>query len=156
MTIDIAKNEFVESIPSWMGYNLSKLVNLNLHSIYFHGYILKELCLLTSLQILDLSNNKRFGSIPKCVYNFSSMNQATYHNSKYPFLLYQQSLGYNSIPFESELLVIKGKVLEYSTTLQMVRIINFSKNNLSIEIPREVTSLTGLQSLNLSFNILTR
>ncbi|KAK7839731.1 hypothetical protein CFP56_017559 [Quercus suber] len=29
-------------------------------------------------------------------------------------------LGYNSIPFESELLVIKGKVLEYFTTLQMV------------------------------------
>ena len=38
----------------------------------------------------------------------------------------------------------------------MVKFIDFSKNNLSREIPREVTSLTGLQSLNLSFNILTR
>ena len=66
----------------------------------------------------------------------------------------QQSLGYNSIPFESELLVFKGKVLEYSTTLQTIKIIDFSKNNLFGEILREVTSLTGLQSLNLSFNIL--
>ncbi|KAM4092031.1 hypothetical protein ACB094_06G005700 [Castanea mollissima] len=156
VTTDIAKNEFVGSIPSWMGYNLSKLAILNLHSNNFHGYIPKELCFLTSLQIFDLSNNKPFGSIPKCVYNFSSMTQATYHNSNHPFLLFQQSLGYNSIPFESELLVIKGKVLEYSTTLQMVKIIDFSKNYLSVEIPREVTSLTGLQSLNLSFNFLTR
>ena len=37
----------------------------------------------------------------------------------------------------------------------MVKIIDFSKNNLFGEVPREVTSLTGLQSLNLSFNILT-
>ncbi|KAL4618786.1 hypothetical protein ACB092_06G035000 [Castanea dentata] len=117
VTFDIAKIKFVGSIPSWMGYTLSKLVILNLHSNNFHGYIPKEL-------------------IPKCVHNFSSMTQATYHNSKYPFLLYQQSLGYNSIPFESELLMNKGKVLEYSTTLQMVKIIDFSKNNLSGEIPR--------------------
>ena len=59
-----------------------------------------------------------------------------------------------SVPFESELLVIKGKVREYSTTLQLVNIIDLSKNNSSGQIPQEVTSLQGLQSLNLSFNSL--
>ncbi len=44
--------------------------------------------------------------------------------------------------------------MEYSTILQLVIIIDFSKNNLSGEIPKEVTSLQGLQSLNLSFNSL--
>ena len=59
------------------------------------------------------------------------------------------------MPFESQLVVIKGKDLEYSTTLQLVKIIHISNNNLSGEIPTELTHLQGLQSLNLSFNILT-
>ena len=60
------------------------------------------------------------------------------------------------MPFEGHLVVIKGKDLEYSTTLQLVKIIDLSNNNLSREIPEEVMHLKGLQSLNLSFNILTR
>ena len=60
----------------------------------------------------------------------------------------------DSVDFERALLVIKGKVLEYSTILQLVKSIDLSKNNLSGKIPKEVTSLQGLQSLNLSFNIL--
>jgi hypothetical protein len=46
-----------------------------------------------------------------------------------------------SLPLESTLLVIKGKVHEYSTILQLVQSIDFSKNSLLGEIPEEVTSL---------------
>ena len=94
VTVDIAKNDFVGSIPSWIGYRLSSLVILNLRLNNFQGYIPKELCSLTLLQILDLSHNKQFGSIPRCVHNFSAM--ATSTNSNYPFYLYQTSTGYNS------------------------------------------------------------
>ncbi|KAM4092248.1 hypothetical protein ACB094_06G024300 [Castanea mollissima] len=153
VTIDVAKNDFVGSIPSWIGHRLSSLVILNLHSNNFHDYIPEELCSLTSLQILDLSRNKLFGSIPKCVHNFSAM--ATSNSSDYPFQLYNDGTGYNSQPLESQSVVIKGKDLEYSTTLQLVKIIDLSNNNLSGVIPEEVTHLKGLQSLNLSFNILT-
>ncbi|KAK7816655.1 protein suppressor of npr1-1 constitutive 4 [Quercus suber] len=73
VTIDIAKNDFVGSIPSWIGHRLSSLVILNLRSINFQGYIPEELYSLTSLQILDLSHNKLFGSMPRCVHNFSAM-----------------------------------------------------------------------------------
>ncbi|KAL4618396.1 hypothetical protein ACB092_06G006800 [Castanea dentata] len=153
-TIDIGKNEFDGSIPKWIGHRLSSLKILSLHSNNFYGQIPDELCALTSLQILDLSHNKLFGSIPKCVNNFSTM--ARNHNSNYPifFPVSQIEVSYYR-PFESELLVIKGKSLEYSTTLQLVNIIDLSNNNLSGEIPKEVASLQGLQSLNLSFNILT-
>ena len=58
------------------------------------------------------------------------------------------------MPFETQLVLIKGKDLEYSTTLQLVKILDLSNKNLSSEIPAEVTCLKGLQSLNLSFNIL--
>ncbi|KAM3704339.1 hypothetical protein ACJW31_04G168900 [Castanea mollissima] len=151
-TIDVAKNDFVGSIPSWIGHRLSSLVILNLHSNNFHGYIPEELCSLTSLQILDLSHNKLFGSIPKCVHNFSAM--ATSSSSDFPFSSFRRA-EYFSKPIESQLVTIKGKELEYSTTLPLVKIIDLSNNNLSGEIPEEVTHLKGLQSLNLSFNILT-
>ncbi|KAL4634623.1 hypothetical protein ACB092_04G213300 [Castanea dentata] len=144
VTIDVAKNDFVGSIPSWIGHRLSSLVILHLHSNNFHGYIPEELCSLTSLQILDFSHNKLFGSIPKCVHNFSAM--AISNSPDYPFRSFQ---------IESQLVAIKGKDLEYSTTLQLVKIIDLSNNNLSGEIPKEVMHLKGLQSLDLSFNILT-
>ncbi|KAM3752154.1 hypothetical protein ACB098_04G167200 [Castanea mollissima] len=150
VTIDVAKNDFVGSIPSWIGHRLSSLVILDLHSNNFHGYIPEELCSLTSLQILDLSHNNLFGSIPKCVHNFSAM--ATSNSSDYPFVSFQRSTEYSSEPIESQLVAIKGKYLEYSTTLQLVKIIDLSNNNLSGEIPEEVMHLKGLQSLDLSFN----
>ncbi|XP_075671181.1 receptor-like protein EIX2 [Castanea sativa] len=147
-TIYVGKNEFDGSIPKWIGHRLSSLKILSLHSNNFYGQIPDELCALSSLQILDLSHNKLSGSIPKCVNNFITM--AKNNNSNFEALF----LRGNSY-FESEVLVIKGNSLEYSTTLGLVNIIDLSNNNLSGEIPKEVASLQGLQSLNLSFNILT-
>ncbi|XP_030936130.1 receptor-like protein EIX2 [Quercus lobata] len=153
VTIDVAENEFVGSIPSWIGHRFSSLMILNLRSNNFHGHIPKELCALTSLQILDLSHNKLSGGIPRCVKNFSAM--ATKNNSNLDMSFNHSNDYYDeTFPLESELLVIKGKTLEYSTILHIVKCIDFSKNSLSGEIPKEMTSLQGLQSLNLSYNLL--
>ena len=154
MIIDIGENEFVGSIPSWIGHRRSSLMILSLRSNNFHGHIPKELCALTSLQILDLSHNKLFGSIPRCVENFNAM--ATNKNSNDAIYSYSFSLSLDEFgQFESALLVIKGKVYEYGTILHQVKSIDLSKNNFSREIPKELTSLQGLQLLNLSFNIFT-
>ncbi|XP_075641352.1 receptor-like protein EIX1 [Castanea sativa] len=151
--IDVAENRFAGNIPSWIGHRCTSLMILSLRSNYFHGHIPKELCTLTSLQILDLSHNKLFGSIPRCVKIFSAM--ATNNISNDHLNSYNQSYYFGgALPLESALLVIKGNILEYSTILQLVKSIDFSKNNLSGEIPKEVTSLQGLQSLNLSYNFL--
>lgn len=59
-------------------------------------------------------------------------------------------------PFtESASIVTKGVELEYSTTLSLVTNIDLSMNNLSGEIPKELTSLVDLRSLNLSGNHFT-
>ncbi|XP_065635183.1 receptor-like protein EIX2 isoform X1 [Quercus suber] len=151
--IDVVENRFAGNIPSWIGHRCTSLMILSLRSNYFHGHIPKELCALTSLQILDLSHNKLYGSIPRCVKNFSAM--ATNNISNHHLNSYNDSYYYGeTLPLESALLVIKGNILEYSTILQLVKSIDFSKNNLSGEIPKEVTSLQGLQSLNLSYNFL--
>ncbi|XP_050252037.1 receptor-like protein EIX2 isoform X1 [Quercus robur] len=151
--IDVAENRFAGNIPSWIGHRCTSLMVLSLRSNYFHGHIPKELCALTSLQILDLSHNKLFGSIPKCVKNFRAM--ATNNISNEHLNSYRASTRYGeTLPLESALLVIKGSIREYNTILQLVKSIDFSKNNLSGEIPKEVTSLQELQSLNLSCNLL--
>ena len=140
ITIDVAENRFVGNIPSWIGHRCTSLMFLNLRSNYFHGHIPKELCALASLQILDLSHNKLSGSIPRCVKNFSAM--ATNNISNDHLNSYGSSNPHGeSFPLESALLVIKGKFLEYSTILQLVKSIDFSKNSLSGEIPEEVTNL---------------
>ncbi|KAF3959709.1 hypothetical protein CMV_015506 [Castanea mollissima] len=150
--IDVAKNRFAGNIPSWIGHRCTSLVILSLRSNYFHGHIPKELCALTSLQILDLSHNNLSGSIPRRVKIFRAM--ATNNISK-DLNTYRYISGYGQyFSLESALLVIKGSIREYSTILQLVKSIDFSKNNLSGEIPKEVTSLQGLQSLNLSYNFL--
>ncbi|XP_030936668.1 receptor-like protein EIX2 [Quercus lobata] len=151
--IDVAENEFVGSIPSWIGHRFSSLMSLNLHSNNFHGHIPKELCALTSLQILDLSHNKLSRGIPGCVKKFSAMATKNGSNPDMSFNPPNNFFG-ETLPLESELLVIKGKAREYSTILHLVKCIDFSNNNLSGEIPKEVTSLQGLQSLNLSYNLL--
>ncbi|KAL4618796.1 hypothetical protein ACB092_06G036000 [Castanea dentata] len=150
-TIDIGKNEFVGSIPLWIGHRLSSLMILNLRFNNFQGQIPKELCALTSLQILDLSHNKLFGRIPKCVNNFSTM--ARNNNSNSPLLLLGWSIGSSFIPFESELLLIKGKALEYSTTFRLVNIIDLSNNNL--RIPENIGDMRSLESIDLSVNQLS-
>ena len=82
---------------------------------------------------------------------------ATENNSNHDMTFNRSTIFYGEyISLEIELLVIKGKVSEYSTILQLVKSMNLSKNNLLGEIPKEVISLQGLQSLNLSYNLLSR
>ena len=109
-----------------------------------------ETTMCSSLQILDLSHNKLFGSIPGCVNNLTAMTSTSNNILQDLFVV-----DGDSMDFERALLVIKGQVLEYTTNLGLLRTIDLSKNNLSREIPKEVTNLQGLQSLNLSLNNLT-
>ena len=44
LTIDIGENEFVGSIPKWIGHRLSSLMILSLHSNNFYGQISDEIC----------------------------------------------------------------------------------------------------------------
>ena len=80
---------------------------------------------------------------------------ATKNNSNHQMNFNLSTYFYGeAVPLESALLVIKGKVREYSTIPQLVKSIDFSMNSISGEIPKEATSLQGLQSLNLSYNLL--
>ncbi|KAL7253656.1 hypothetical protein ACSBR1_008073 [Camellia fascicularis] len=149
--VDLSGNEFIGSIPTWMGNSFSKLVVLNLRSNKFQGGIPYELCRLSSLQILDLAHNNLSTVVPKCFNNFTAM--AEKQNSSNLFSYY--ALSPTSKAQENAFLVTKGREVEYSTTLKFVTSIDLSENNLSGEIPKELTGLVGLHSLNLSGNHFT-
>ncbi|KAK2639699.1 hypothetical protein Ddye_027494 [Dipteronia dyeriana] len=124
---------------------------LKLRSNNFHGLLPMELCRLSLLQIVDLAYNNLFGNIPSCINNFSSMVTVDYLESSNIRYVAGDSIYFG----ERALLVRKGIEYQYSTILNLVRLIDLSKNNFSGEIPREVTSLAALQSLNLSHNSFT-
>ncbi|KAK8498377.1 hypothetical protein V6N11_069873 [Hibiscus sabdariffa] len=146
--LDIGENQFTGNIPKWIGKSLPNLVILSLRSNSFNGHIPDELCELSSLQILDLGVNNLSGEIPKCFKNLSAM--ATKPNGTDDVIDYFVEGEF----IRNELLVMKGRVREYSTILSLVTTMDLSSNNLIGNIPKEVTSLESLQSLNLSGNSL--
>ncbi|KAL7183599.1 hypothetical protein ACSBR2_025901 [Camellia fascicularis] len=149
ITIDLGWNQFVGRIPIWLGRSLSKLLILGLRSNNFYGKIPSELCYLTSLQILDLANNSFSGSIPHCFKNFTALTVKQNSSVRISYSIY------SGVFFENAFVMTKGQEFQYNTILTLVTSMDLSDNNMSGEIPEELTSLLGLRSLNLSGNHLT-
>ncbi|KAH9651444.1 hypothetical protein KPL70_026741 [Citrus sinensis] len=158
LTLDVGENEFVENIPTWIGERFSRMVVLILRSNKFHSLLPKGLCDLAFLQIVDLADNNLSGEVPRCIHNLRAMVTLNSHAGKaiqYQFLLYASRAPSTAMLLEDALVVMKGRAAEYKCILNLVRIIDFSKNNFSGKIPLEVTNLKALQSFNLSNNFFT-
>ncbi|KAF3433214.1 hypothetical protein FNV43_RR24316 [Rhamnella rubrinervis] len=151
LSVDLSGNEFEGNIPPWIGSSFSCLMALSLRSNNFEGHIPFEICSLTNVQILDLARNSLSGKIPRCFHNLSAM--ITFHYSTVPFQLYYSDGEVELI--ENAIVVTKGKEVEYSKVLNLVMAMDLSDNNLSGEIPMELTGLVNLQTLNVSNNLLT-
>ncbi|KAJ9190555.1 hypothetical protein P3X46_001742 [Hevea brasiliensis] len=155
--LDLGENGLSGNIPTWLGISfpgeeISSMDILNLRGNKFHGHIPKELCRMTSLQILDLANNNFSGTIPSCISNFSAMVEKNYGTMEgNVFYVYGPSLQSS----QSSSVMMKGKMIEYSTILGFLRSMDLSNNKLSGDIPEEITGLEALQSLNLSHNLLS-
>lgn len=139
--LDLSDNRLSGSIPAWIG-NITSLLILHLRSNFFSSKIPTQLCHLLNLHVLDLADNNLSGRIPQCLGNLSGMI------SHVPSELVHQYQGRVTI-------VAKGRELEYSSTLSLVKIIDLSANNLTGKVPEEITSLLRLGTLNLSMNHLT-
>ncbi|KAK4487132.1 hypothetical protein RD792_006447 [Penstemon davidsonii] len=147
LKIDISNNKLVGCIPSLMGISLSKLKILIMRSNKLSGEIPNGICQLSFLQILDLSDNIFSGKIHRCINNFTAMATKTG--------VFDYSFRYRANFIESASVATKGIELHYDTILYLVTNIDLSRNNLSGEIPKQITSLAELRSLNLSQNHFT-
>nr|GLL43382.1 probable LRR receptor-like serine/threonine-protein kinase At4g36180 [Ipomoea trifida] len=73
LKVDLGENGFTGKITRWLGTSLSYLTILRLRSNKFNGELSPEFCHLTSLRILDISNNNLTGVIPTCLKNLTAM-----------------------------------------------------------------------------------
>ncbi|CAA0813217.1 receptor like protein 33 [Striga hermonthica] len=162
--MDVARNNLDGSMGTWIWTSLSGLKYLILRSNNFDGELNPSICQLTSLQILDLSNNRFSGVMPSCVDSFTAMTttrslpEGKFDYGAPGYSFYYGETGYSLHPrafIESASINIKGNELHYDTILPLVTGIDLSENNFSGEIPREITSLVELKSLNLSGNNFT-
>ncbi|KAG6490427.1 hypothetical protein ZIOFF_051723 [Zingiber officinale] len=143
--LDLGENKFSGEIPMWIAQSLASLKILRLHSNLLHGTIPTAIASIKSLQLLDLSSNRLHGNIPSSLGNLSAMavifsSDSLYHDSHYD---------------ETLIITAKGSSYEYTDELRLVRSMDLSNNNLSGEIPNELTDLLGLHFLNLSMNHFT-
>ncbi|XP_062102298.1 receptor-like protein EIX2 [Humulus lupulus] len=160
--LDVGENNLEGTIPMWIGETLTGLVILHLKSNHFHGTIPLSLCHLQQIRILDISRNNIYGAIPSCINNFTSMVEIIKEDDFFekhvqidiPWHSDSSSSYVTSYDMKA-LVTWKGKEYEYQEILGLLRVIDFSSNRLTGEIPRELTNLLGLVQLNLFWNNLS-
>ncbi|GMN53651.1 hypothetical protein TIFTF001_022779 [Ficus carica] len=146
-TLDLGNNRLTGRLPRWIGESFENLRALILRSNAFCGELPSVLSNLSSLQVLDLAENQFNDSIPASFGNFEAMTRVQLKNK---YLLYGM---YRNVYYKENLVVnMKGQTLTYTRTLSLVISLDLSCNNLSGDIPEEITKLLGLVALNLSRN----
>ncbi|KAM7486974.1 hypothetical protein LguiA_002983 [Lonicera macranthoides] len=154
--VDTSENKLSGKLLAWIGTDLTGLSFLSFRKNEFYGSIPPSMCLLNNTRVLDLSQNKISGIIPQCFDKLYSLIQTESSRKtmdlKIPIM---SRKGYYEMYMLSALVQWKGKLLEYRSTLGLLKCINLSSNKLVGQIPQELASLAGLCSLNLSRNNLT-
>ncbi|KAJ9555858.1 hypothetical protein OSB04_010472 [Centaurea solstitialis] len=150
--LNLGANKFSGNVPIWIGENFIWLYGLILRSNNFIGPIPLQLCHLTNLQILDLSTNNLNGTIPKCVNYFSVMVDGRLLGQGSH--LYGNNTNFTSTYVDNAMIEWQGNEREFTNTLGLLLNIDLSSNNLTGQIPNELTDLHGLVALNLSKNTL--
>ncbi|KAM4073039.1 hypothetical protein ACB094_11G186500 [Castanea mollissima] len=150
-TLHLDNNQFSGTLPTWIG-NMTSLVDIVMAKNHFEGHIPIELCKLVYLEILDISDNNLFGSVPSC-FNSSSI---------YFFQLNKNCLSGpipSSFQNNSNLLALNlrdnyltGNIPNWIGSLSSLRILLLKANHLGGLIPIQVCLLQNLNILDLSHN----
>ncbi|XP_031260166.1 receptor-like protein EIX1 [Pistacia vera] len=152
LVLDLGENQLVGNLSTWIGKSFSNMIILNLRSNKFRGLLPIELCHLVFLQVLDFAYNNLSGTIPSCISNISALLRINFSGIRNR-IIYSDVTPTQFV--EDTSVVVKGIMLQYHTTLNLVRLVDLSHNSFSGEIPVEVTNLGALQTFNLSHNSYT-
>uniref|UniRef100_A0A7N0TQ94 Uncharacterized protein n=1 Tax=Kalanchoe fedtschenkoi TaxID=63787 RepID=A0A7N0TQ94_KALFE len=144
-SIDLGENNFSGNIPKWRGDGVEEI---RLHGNSFKGNLPTELCSLPNLHVLDMARNKLSGQIPPC---FGKMTGFSRPAELSPWNIYTILEAIISYHIEMEL-CWKGSDLIFDANLPLLNFIDLSGNELSGQIPKQITNLSYLNCLNLSGN----
>ncbi|KAM3327885.1 receptor-like protein 15 [Capsicum galapagoense] len=173
--LDLRYNNFSGSIPKWLG-SLG-ITTLLLKGNHLQGTIPTELCRASELRIMDISHNNLSGPIPRCVGNI--MQQALIiepypYSTSFGYPGFQMFGGDTMIDVESSIkssspimflnnyawvgaeFMTKHNTYSYEGSIvDDMSGIDLSCNQLSTELPKELSNLTQIRALNLSHNHIT-
>ncbi|CAJ1953088.1 unnamed protein product [Sphenostylis stenocarpa] len=161
--LDVSENMLSGPIPSWVGESLQQLIILIMRENQFSGSIPLHLCYLKHIQLLDLSRNKLSEEIPSCFKNFTAMSEKSINRTAIQRRVHWYNNTYCEIynVFSGSYYTFhitwmwKGVERRFTYPELILQSIDLSSNNLTGEMPKEITYMIGLVSLNLSRNSLS-
>ena len=157
--VDLGSNQINDTFPFWFG-NLPELKVLILHSNGFHGVITSPEFnpAFPKLRVFDVSCNSLTGTLPsKFFQTWNAMKIDGKGHLSY-MQVHTRSYFVRGFPdhYDYSMTVTnKGLTMNYYKIMEVLTIIDFSKNRFEGEIPESIATLKGLHTLNLSNNIFT-
>ncbi|KAJ0099194.1 hypothetical protein Patl1_19963 [Pistacia atlantica] len=140
-TLDISINSFNGQIPIEVGVYLPRLASLNISKNSLNGSIPSSFGDMSSLQILDLSNNQLSGEIPEyLVVGCVSLKLLVLSNKVWKGGLYLSNNHLN------------GRIRRWLGNLSALQDIIMLNNHLEGPIPNEICQIRYLEILDLSNN----
>ncbi|KAG2589862.1 receptor-like protein EIX1 [Panicum virgatum] len=153
--LDLSDNQFFGTLDSWIGNKLPSLAFMRLRHNKFCGHIPLGLTNLINLQYLDLAYNNLSGIIPKSIVNWKGMALRDEQDDRYDDPMSSGfSFGLNEMMDYNDNVTVVTKGQEQLYTGEIVYMVNLdlSCNDLTGEIPAEISTLVALNNLNLSWN----
>ena len=152
--LDISRNRFHNQIPIEIGACFPRLVFLNLSRNDFGGSIPSSISNMSSLEILDLSNNGLSGNIPEqLVENCLSLGVLMLSNNYLKGQFFWKNFN---LKYFTELILrgnqLTGILPNSLSNCSALQVLDVSLNNLSGKIPRWIGNMSSLQYLDLSEN----
>ena len=137
-------------------HHMPFLTHLDLSGNRFITHIPTEFGLLSSLHVLDLSDNDILGSIPSEISNLGqNLQEVKFRNAgiegMIPEFLYHMDLKHLDLGGNN----LHGPISSKISLLSNLRILHFGENVLSGTLPKEIVTLNQLEYLDLGENYLT-
>ncbi|XP_054813385.1 LRR receptor-like serine/threonine-protein kinase EFR [Prosopis cineraria] len=143
------------TLPSKI-WNLSFLVELDLHSNNLYGELPKELVQLHKLQILNLSYNEFNGEIPIWIGILFTLQHFHLGNNSFGGVIPRSITNLSKLEtLDWNYNFIEGVIPFEIGKLQNLKILRIAGNKLSGRITPTISNLSSLELLSLSFNSLT-
>ncbi|CAO2193304.1 unnamed protein product [Urochloa humidicola] len=146
--LNLARNKFSGRLPMWIG-KLGSLRILWLSHNKFFGNIPVNITNLACLQYMDLNNNEISGSLPSYLSNMKAMRKTHMTGQCDDDVIGGVDVVSLSTYFKGQELNCGSISRIFDTKMTSI---DLSSNNLSGEIPKEITALDALLNLNLSWN----
>ncbi|KAL5550535.1 hypothetical protein UlMin_000711 [Ulmus minor] len=152
--IDFSSNNFVGSIPSGIGNNLSSTSFFSLSNNSITGVIPESICMASYLQVLDLSKNSLNGRVPECLFTENmALGVLNLRNNNLSGPIPNTFAGNCSLKtLDLNGNVIEGQIPKSVANCYKLEVLNLGNNNLIDEFPCLLMNISSLQVLILRSN----